>query len=70
MLAALVPFWREEFAVAPRQASTQARSLPRHPIPAADLLMFQLAAQERCDPQLGGVREPIHLPGEVFGELR
>ena len=64
MLAALVPFWREEFAVAPRQASTQARSLPLHPIPAADLLTFQLAAQVRCDPQFGGLPETIHLPGD------
>ena len=50
-------------------ASPQARSLPLQPIPTADLLAFQLAAQVRRDPQFGGVPEPIHFTGEVFGEL-
>ena len=40
-----------------------------HPITAADLLTIEFALEARCDPQLSGVPEAIHLTGEVFGEL-
>ena len=62
-------FWRRECAAAPPEASPQARLLPLHPIPAADLLPLQLAAHVRRDPQLGGSPEAVHFSGEVFGEL-
>ena len=44
-------------------------SAPLHPFPATDLLTVEFALDVRCDPQLGGVPEAIHLSGEVFGEL-
>ena len=46
------------------EASRQTRLLPLHPIPAADLLTFQLASQVRCDPQFGGLPETMYLPGD------
>ena len=38
--------------------------LPLDPIPTADFLLLQLAAQVRCDPQLSRVPDAIHLPGD------
>ena len=61
-------FWRQECAAASRSQSSS-QFIASAPHPPADLLLFQLAAQVRCDPQLGGVPEPIHFMGEVFGEL-
>ena len=48
----------------------QRRSVPLHPIPAADLLTVEFAFDVRCDPQLCGLPEAIHFPGEVFGKSR
>ena len=46
------------------------RSLvPLHPIPATNPLAVELALDVRCDPQLCGVPEAVHLTGEVLGEL-
>ena len=48
----------------PSTSQPLSRLLPLNPIPAADLLPLQLAAQVRRDPEFGGVPDPIHLPGD------
>ena len=51
------------------EANSRAKSAPLHPVPAADLLAIKFALDMRCDPKFSGLPEPIHLKGEVFGEL-
>ena len=48
----------------PSTSQPLSRLLPLNPIPAADLLTHQLAAQVRRDPQLSRVPDAIHLPGD------
>ena len=42
---------------------------PLYSISASNLLTIKFALDVRCDLKFSGLPEPIHLKGEVFGEL-